>query len=352
MAFVASMFALGLVTSVHCVSMCGPLILTYAVSGTPDGPWYRRLIPHLTYHGARFLSYALIGLLLGAVGSMLNLDAVRPYALFVAGGLMVVLGLGMTGRVRWARYLMPRPPRFLVDAIRRTRRRATVDASEGEESLATPVIFGLLTGILPCGPAIAAELASATSGSAMAGGLGMLAFGVGTAPLLLVFGASASLIPRRFKQRMNLVLAAAVMVWGVVFLNQALMLVGSPVTFATARQAVLGGPRADPQSGGGWTVAPDGVVEVSVATLSQEFIPSDVRIPAGRRVRLVFDRRKDDAECTNAKQIEIPQLHIAGSIAARTTTAIDIPATTAGTYTLTCAMGLMEGSIVVVPAVP
>ena len=88
------MFALGLVTSFHCVSMCGPLILTYAVSGSAEGPWYRRLIPHVAYHGARFLSYAFIGLLLGAIGTLFNFDVIRPWALFIAGGLMIVLGLG------------------------------------------------------------------------------------------------------------------------------------------------------------------------------------------------------------------------------------------------------------------
>jgi sulfite exporter TauE/SafE len=350
-AFAAAMFALGLVTSVHCVSMCGPLILTYAVSGNTEGPWYRRLVPHLAYHGARFASYALVGLLLGAAGSVLNFDAIRPYALILAGGLMAALGLGMTGRVRWARYLTPKPPKFLADAIRTTRRKATTDAASGQESLATPLIFGLLTGILPCGPAVAAELASAATGSAATGALGMLAFGLGTAPLLLVFGASASLIPHRFKERMNLILAAAVMIWGLIFLNQALMLLGSPVTFAAAKQFVLGGLQTAPQSEPDWSRASDGVVEVTVAYVDMDFVPRDVRIPADEPVRLIVDRTKDDVGPPD-KQIAVPQLHVLADVADDTMTPIAIPPVKAGSYTLTCGMGVMDGSIVAVGPQP
>ena len=250
----------------------------------------------------------------------------------------------MTGRVRWARYLSPKPPRFLVSAIRRTRRKATDESAAGEESLATPVVFGLLTGILPCGPAVAAELASATSGSAITGALGMLAFGVGTAPLLLAFGASASLIPHRFKERLNLVLALAVMVWGAIFLNQALMLAGSPVTFATAKQAVLGRLEVAPTQSDAWTVASDGVVEVPLAYVDMEFVPREVRIPADRPVRLIVDRRGDRAGPPN-KQIAIPQLHILQDVEASRTTPVAIPSAKAGTYTLTSWKGLSSSSL-------
>jgi uncharacterized protein len=341
------MFALGPVTSVHCVSMCGPLILAYAVRGSGEGTWRHRLMPNAAYHGARFMSYALIGMLLGAVGSVFNFDAVRPYALYLAGALMIVLALGMTGRVRWAQYLTPRPPRFLVEALRKTRRKAAADAQTGEDSLATPVVFGLLTGILPCGPAIAAELAAAATGNPVTGGLGMLAFGLGTAPLLMAFGSGASLIPLRFKERLNLVLALAVMVWGAVFLNQALVLTGSPVTFQAMKQVVLGGPGAAAHPKASWTTAPDGVVEVSVAFVDMKFVPHDVQIPANSRVRLVVDRRTDSVGA-NEKQIAIPQLHVLHNVEASATTPVDIPPTKAGTYALTCGMGVMEGTLVAI----
>ena len=58
----------------------------------------------------------------------------------------------MTGKVPWAARLTPGLRARLINAISRRRRRATTDAAAGESSLATPVSFGLLTGLMPCAP--------------------------------------------------------------------------------------------------------------------------------------------------------------------------------------------------------
>ena len=183
--FVFSMFMLGLGTSLHCVSMCGPLVLTYAVKGEEDGPWYKKLVPNVAYQGAKVVSYMLVGLLLGAIGGFFDLDAIRPYVYFLAGAFMIVLGLGMTGRFPWAARLTPSPPKALITALSRLRRKSVADAKEGHSSLSTPITFGLMTGLLPCGPLMAAQVAAAASGSAVSGALGMAAFAVGTAPLMV-----------------------------------------------------------------------------------------------------------------------------------------------------------------------
>lgn len=73
--FIISMFTLGLGTSLHCVSMCGPLVLTYAVKGEEEGPWYKKLTPNVAYQLAKVVSYMLVGLLLGAIGGFFNLSS-------------------------------------------------------------------------------------------------------------------------------------------------------------------------------------------------------------------------------------------------------------------------------------
>jgi uncharacterized protein len=258
-----------------------------------------------------------------------------------------LLGLGMTGRCPWALRFLPTPPRFLVEALKKTRRKAKADAEEGEESLATPVTFGLLTGLLPCGPLLGAELMAVGTGSAPMGALGMLAFGIGTSPLLMAFGTGASMIPRWLMKRMNFGLAIVLVIFGLVFFNRALVLVGSPVTFETARRSVMGGPTANLQSGDTWKKAPSGVVEVKVAYIDMEFVPREVRIPANTAVRLIVDRRGDHVGPAT-KQIAIPQLHVLQDVEASTTTPVSIPPAKAGTYALTCGMGVMEGSVVAV----
>lgn len=341
-AFIISMFTLGLATSLHCVSMCGPLVLTYAVKGNESGPWYRKITPNAAYQGSKIVSYMLVGLLLGAVGSFFKLDAIRPYVMYLAGAFMIVLGLGMTGRVKWAARLTPRPPQWLMTAIMKLRRKSTVDASAGESTLATPVLFGLMTGLLPCGPLMAAQVSAAASGSALTGALGMAAFGLGTAPLMIAFGTAGSMIPRVWKDRLMTVLAIGVMVFGLVFINRGLMLTGAPVNFNTVKTAFVGGSTSSTADTNQYVTGSDGVVEVKLTIKNTQFVPSTVQIPADKPVRLVVDRQEDNS-CSS--QLALPQLGILKDLAPNAVTTVDIPATKAGTYTLTCGMGMMSGQL-------
>lgn len=336
------MLALGLVTSLHCVSMCGPMVVGYALKGTEDKSLAHKLTPNLAYQGAKIASYMLVGLLLGAIGSAFNLDAVRPYVMFVAGAFMIVIGLGMTGRFPWAARLTPKPPKFLVTALSRTRRKANDDAREGHTTLATPVTLGLLTGLFPCAPLMSAQLSAAASGSALNGAIAMFAFGLGTAPLMLGFGTASSLLPARLKERVMLVLAVVVMVFGLVYINRGLMLTGSPVTANTIKTAVLGGPAPSAASSTEYPRGTDGVAEIPLAIVNTTFQPQTVNIPADEPVRLIVDRQEDNA-CSD--QLAVPQFNVLVDLKPNATTVVDLPAMKAGTYTLTCGMGMMSGSL-------
>lgn len=347
-AIALSMLTLGLITSIHCVSMCGPMVVTYAVKGEEGGPWYRKLVPNLAYQGAKIVSYVLVGLLLGAIGSAFNLDGVRPYIMLVAGAFMIIMGLGMTGKVPWAARLTPRPPKFLMQALSKARRKANAEAEAGDSSLATPVTFGLLTGLMPCAPLMAAQLAAAGTGSVLGGGVAMLAFGIGTAPLMLAFGTASSLLPKDLKNKLMSVLAIVVIVFGGVYLNRAATRLGSPVTFNTVKQAVLGGApvSAEPAS---YKTGADGVTEVPLVIQNVRFEPGNLQIPADKPVRLIVDRREENA-CS--AQLSIPQLGVNVDLKPNGITTVDVPASKAGSYTLTCGMGMMAGTLLVgTPAV-
>ncbi|MBU4556663.1 MAG: sulfite exporter TauE/SafE family protein [Actinobacteria bacterium] len=336
------MLALGLVTSLHCVSMCGPMVVGYALKGTEGKSLAHKVVPNLAYQGAKITSYILVGLLLGTIGSAFNLDAVRPYVMFVAGAFMVIIALGMTGRFPWAARMTPAPPKFLITALSRTRRKANEDAKEGHSSLATPVTLGLLTGLFPCAPLMSAQLTAAASGSALNGALVMFAFGLGTAPLMLGFGTASSLLPARLKERVMLLLAVVVLVFGLVYINRGAMLVGSPVTAASIKQSILGGSTQAPTQE--YTRGADGVAEIPLSIVNTQFQPQSINIPADEAVRLIVDRQEDNA-CSD--QLAVPQMGVLVDLAPFDTTVVELPATKAGTYTLTCGMGMMSGSITV-----
>jgi len=341
LALFVSMLALGLVTSIHCVSMCGPMVVTYAVKGEEGGPWHRKLIPNLAYQGAKITSYVIVVLALGAISSAFNHDGLRPYLMPATGAFIIVMGLGMTGKFPWAARLTPRPPKFLITALSKTRRKANADADAGESSIATPITFGLLTGLMPCAPLMAAQLAAAGTGSVLGGGVAMLAFGIGTSPLMLAFGTASSFMPKDFKQRMMSVLAIVVILFGFMYLNRAAMRLGSPITLNTAKQAILGTPTGS-ASTVSYTAGADGVVEVPLTIENTKFSPAVLNIPADKPVRIVVDRKEDNA-CS--AQLSIPQLGVTADLVPNGVTTVDLPASKAGQYTLTCGMGMMSGQL-------
>jgi sulfite exporter TauE/SafE len=305
-----------------------------------DG-WQKKVLPNVAYQAAKLTSYVLVGLLLGAIGSAFNLNGIRPWIMAVAGLFMIILGLGMTGKVPWAARLTPRPPRALITALSKLRRKATSDADAGESSIATPIAFGLLTGLMPCAPLQAAELAAASTGTVLYGGLTMLAFGLGTLPLLFAFGMASSLIPVAWKKRMTFVLAFVVMGLGLVFLNRTAMLVGFPVNSNTIKTAVLGGPAVSTATN--YKTGADGVVEIPLAITNGQYQPAALSIPADKPVRLVVTRNENTA-CSS--QIVFPQLGITKDLKANGVTTVDLPATKAGSYSMTCGMGMMSGQLI------
>jgi uncharacterized protein len=338
--FVA-MLGVGLASSVHCVAMCGSMVLTYAVKGDAEGPWLKRMLPHFAYHSAKLTSYVITGMILGAIGAVLNLTGIRGWVTVAAGLFMVFLGLQLTGKFPALARFALRPPKFVFNMLSKTRKRAKADAAQGHASLATPITFGLMTGLMPCGPLQGAQIASAAAGSAAAGGLAMLGFGLGTMPLMLGFGAVSGMLGPKFRERMMVVAAVIVMGLGLVMVDRGATLLGSPVTSQSIKQAVLGAPAAT-STQASYKTGADGVVEVPLVIENTQYVPSTLDLPADKPVRLVVDRREDNA-CSD--QLAVPQLGVLVNLKANGVTNVDLPATKAGSYNLTCGMAMMSGTL-------
>ncbi|HET7838999.1 MAG TPA: sulfite exporter TauE/SafE family protein, partial [Rectinemataceae bacterium] len=174
------LFVVGLLTSVHCVAMCGGIALSQSVKALPRGadgdgsrprPFgrdLRRLVPGLRYNGGRVISYTVIGGLVGALGSAFDFSpAVKGGIAGAAGLFMLYLGLKMLGLVP----AMPRLSRLLpASAARRIEAARQTAAGRG------PFAVGLLNGLMPCGPLQTMQLYALGTGSLFAGALSMLIF--------------------------------------------------------------------------------------------------------------------------------------------------------------------------------
>jgi sulfite exporter TauE/SafE len=228
------LFLTGLLTSVHCVSMCGGINISQcagagqtAATGTTAAA-STRLLPSLAYNGGRVISYTLIGGAVGALGSAITPSgAFRGIVALAAAFFMLIMGLNMLGLFPALRNLMPRNPfplrrlpAFFYSGIDRTGTQNRAGPGKG------PFVVGLLNGLMPCGPLQAMQLYALSTGSFFLGALSMLLFSLGTTPLMFGLGALSSILSARFTRIMMRVSAALVIILGIMMLNNGLALSG------------------------------------------------------------------------------------------------------------------------------
>lgn len=199
------LFGLGVVSSAHCLGMCGPIVLAYSVP--LGGP---RLGAHAAYNAGRILTYMLLGAMAGAVGRAIGmlgeLAGLASGARIVAGAAMILAGVLMV-LAKWPVTKLPAP---LV--------RIQVGGLVGGRQTRQKFWLGLMLGFLPCGLVYGALLKALESAGAVAGALTMMAFGLGTATALLSVGLFSSFAGARLGQWANRTAAFAMVLFGAILL--------------------------------------------------------------------------------------------------------------------------------------
>jgi sulfite exporter TauE/SafE len=198
-------FVAGLVTSLHCAGMCGPLACALA-PGRGEATDLRTT--STVYHLTRLASYSLLGAVAGGLGSQ-PLSWVSHSALRWVPWLMVLLFVGLA--FRWDRFLPRVPGAGRLAWIWRAR-------LGGGSRVKAAAVLGAATPLLPCGPLYFVAALALLSGSALRGVEFMLAFGLGTVPLLWLVQSQFHRVQARLspllieRSRIVLALAAAAMV--------------------------------------------------------------------------------------------------------------------------------------------
>ena len=204
------LFLLGFLGSFgHCAGMCGPIAAAFSLSqrrensvGRPlEGISKSSLLFHLLLNLGRLLSYALIGAGIGALGSVLIAGGqmagvgslLRRAMALLTGSLLIWFGLTQVSPE-----LLPRLPflhPLLQGKLHERLSSVMVKMSFGDRWW-TPFLLGAIWGLIPCGFLYTAQIKAAGAGSLWAGGLTMLAFGLGTLPTMLLVGVSAGFLSR------------------------------------------------------------------------------------------------------------------------------------------------------------
>ena len=208
------LFVIGLMTSVHCIAMCGGINVSQCLS---ENKKFSGLYP-VMYNLGRVVSYTVIGFVLGFAGMLFgtgeNLGVssiIQGLIKSFAGIYMVIMGVNMLGFVPQIKRLTFHLPNFIG--------KFRVKNSQ-------PFVVGLLNGFMPCGPLQSIQLVALATGNPFTGGLSMFAFSLGTVPLMLGLGSLVSVLGKRFTEKMMTGGAVLVTVMGLAMVSQGASLTG------------------------------------------------------------------------------------------------------------------------------
>jgi sulfite exporter TauE/SafE/plastocyanin domain-containing protein/copper chaperone CopZ len=318
------LFVVGLLTSLHCIAMCGGINLSQCVN-QPDEARVSKLAglkPSLMYNTGRVISYTVVGGLAGALGSVVTFSGVaKGIVSIVAGVFMVVIGIKMLDVFPWLRRFNISSPKFLGKKISNNR------------SKLGPFYVGLLNGLMPCGPLQTMQIYALGTGSPLAGAASMFFFSLGTVPLMFGFGAISSFLSSKFNHRMLKISAVLVIVLGLTMVSRGLSLSGISV--------------AAPLSGNTGSVAKiEGDVQVVTSRLdSGRYYP--IVVQKGKPVRWIIQAQAEDLNgCNNP--LTIPSYGITKELKPGENV-IEFTPDQEGKITYTCWMGMISSYIKVVP---
>lgn len=186
-------FVVGLLGSVHCAGMCGPLALALPVPKTGRA---RFITGRLMYNLGRVVTYGLLGAFAGLVGEKLFAAGAQQTVSIILGVILLVAAVApaLLKRIRAGAFLLERLAAPVQRAIGTLLRRSSVVAL---------FLLGLVNGLLPCGLVYVALAAALTTGGTLQGVVFMLGFGIGTAPVMFLIALLGKQIQGGLRKRLT-----------------------------------------------------------------------------------------------------------------------------------------------------
>lgn len=205
-------FGFGLVTSLHCVGMCGPIALSIGLSAENK---LRFAIKNLTYQLGRVSTYVILGIILGLLGSGVTFAGFQN-SLSICIGVLMILTVFIPKFYDNNALQMG----FLAQQMLHVKMQlAKLLRKQDYSSL---YLTGILNGLLPCGSVYAALTAALGFGSIRNSLLFMLFFGLGTIPLMFFTMLLGNFISVENRQRILKILPVIIVVLGVIFILRGL----------------------------------------------------------------------------------------------------------------------------------
>ncbi len=326
------LFLVGLLTGLHCVSMCGGFVVSYSTKGIAQGKKPHEL--HLAYGLGKTLSYTIIGAIFGLLGSIIAFTPLmRGVAGILAGLFLLLFGMKMLNIFPVLRKIQFRTPQFISKFT-----------YGQKKSHSDPLTIGLLNGLMiACGPLQAIYIMAAGTGSMIEGAKLLFVFALGTLPVMLSFGYVTSFIGSKATHQILKFSGAIVIILGLFMINNGLALTGGGFDIGTT---VDNAPKTTIDN------APPSQQPVNVNTDYQEirmevnrngYVPNTFTLKKGVPVKWIING-KVLTGCNNA--IQVPALGMQFDIK-KGEQIIEFTPKEAGTIRWSCWMGMIQGSFIV-----
>ncbi len=210
-------FIVGIIASLStCMAVVGGLLLSMSATFAKEGDKIR---PQILFHTGRILAFFILGGVIGEIGSAFQLNTTSTFVLgLIIGIVMLILGINLLDIFPWAKRLQPGMPKFLA--------KHAIGITELNHTL-TPALVGIATFFLPCGFTQSMQIYTLSTGSFLTGGLTMLAFALGTLPVLAAISFSSFSIQQSSKAGIFFKTAGLIVITFAIFnLTNSLAVVG------------------------------------------------------------------------------------------------------------------------------
>ncbi|MGA3244334.1 MAG: sulfite exporter TauE/SafE family protein [Bacteroidota bacterium] len=207
-------FAFGFLGSLHCIGMCGPIVLALPVGN--QGMW-RYTLGRVLYNLGRVVTYSLMGGIIGLVGAGLSLAFLQQNISIIAGA--AILLAFVLQRISHVALPSPLPSGSVLLKLQ-----AKIASLLKESSLPPLFLLGMLNGLLPCGFVYLAITTAAVTADVSRGMIFMAGFGLGTMPAMVGFSFSPQLVSPGLRSKISRVLPAFTLLIGVLLILRGLNL--------------------------------------------------------------------------------------------------------------------------------
>ncbi|MFB3160501.1 sulfite exporter TauE/SafE family protein [Neobacillus sp. 179-J 1A1 HS] len=290
----AVLFVVGVITSIHCVGMCGGIMLSQSI-GKESMNKFEAIKPALLYNAGRVVAYTVLGGVIGAIGSVfaLSLTAKAGLQLF-AGVFMIMMGFNMAGFKAFRKFQIKMPN----------------VACKGMSTPRAPFFVGLLNGLMPCGPLQTMQIFALGTGSAAAGALSMFMFSIGTVPLMLTFGALSGLLTKGYTKKILKFSGVLIIMLGLIMSNRGLALAGmniSPMAIMSSAGAFGDANASSSSSDEIKATIKDGVQVLNMTANVYGYTPKTLYVQKGMPLKWVING-EEITGCNNT--IVVPGMDI------------------------------------------